>query len=188
MTAPQKTLAATDREALMATLKARFEENMPRHQGLPWEEVEGRLVAQPEKLWSLHQMEATGGEPDVVDLDPQTDELIFMDCAAQSPAGRRSLCFDQAAWASRKEQRPQTSAWAMAEAMGIRILTEAQYLFLQSSGAVDTKSSSWIATPGPMRRQGGALFGDCRYGRVFFYHNGAQSYYAGRGFRGVLRV
>jgi hypothetical protein len=181
-------LLPEERQTLLATLKARFEKHTERHPGLDWALVQDRLDAHPEKLWSLHEMERTGGEPDVVAFDDRTGAFIFMDCAKQSPKGRRSVCYDGEARESRKEYPPENSALEMAEAMGIEVLTEAQYRSLQKLGEFDTTTSSWIITPPDIRERGGALFGDCRYGHVFIYHNGAQSYYAARGFRGALKV
>ena len=172
------------REKLLTTLKTRFEKNMHRHPGMEWSKVLARLETKAEKLGSLHAMEQTGGEPDVVDFDPKTGEFIFMDCSAESPADRRSLCYDREALESRKEHKPEDNALDMAAAMGIELLTEAQYRHLQTLGAFDAKTSSWIQTPEAIRRLGGALFADFRYDHVFVYHNGAQSYYAARGFRG----
>lgn len=176
------------REELLKALKARFEKNINRHEGLEWATVQAKLEANPAKLWSLHEMERTGGEPDVVGLDKKTGEFIFFDCAAESPGGRRSVCYDREALESRKEAKPEHNAIDMAEAMGIEILTEEQYRELQKLGSFDTKTSSWVKTPPEIRKLGGALFCDRRYGHVFLYHNGAQSYYAARGFRGSLRV
>lgn len=173
---------------LLNTLKTRFEKNMNRHKGLEWGPVQARLEANPEKLWSLREMEYTGGEPDVVGQDTATGEYIFFDCAAESPNGRRSVCYDRDGLEARKEHRPENSALDMAAAMGIEILTEAQYRALQQLGKFDTKTSSWIQTPSRIRKLGGALFCDFRYDTVFVYHNGAPSYYAARGFRGSLRV
>lgn len=181
-------LSQEQREHLMGALKARFERNMHRHQGLEWAQVQARLVAAPEKLWSLHEMERTGGEPDVVATDAETGELVFFDCATESPSGRRSLCYDREGLESRKEHRPENSAADMAAAMGTELLTEEQYRELQELGKFDTKTSSWLLTPAAIRKHGGAIFGDYRYGQVFVYHNGAQSYYAARGFRSSLRV
>ena len=181
-------LEAERREALLATLRARFEAHMERHAGLAWADVVARLDAHPEKLGSLEQMEATGGEPDVVGRDEATGEVVFVDCAVQSPAGRRSLCFDPEALAGRKKNPPTGSAVGMAAEMGIALLTEAEYRALQALGEFDTTTSSWVATPPAIRRLGGALFCDRRYGAVFVYHNGADSYYGARGFRGSLRV
>ncbi len=181
-------LSAKERDELLDTLKARFEKNKKRHPGLEWTKVEGRLEAHPDKLPSLHEMERTGGEPDVVGQDSATEEYIFYDCSAESPKGRRSVCYDQEAQESRKEARPENNALDMAAAMGIALLTEEQYRKLQEVGEFDTKTSSWIVTPADIRERGGALFCDRRYGHVFVYHNGASSYYAARGFRGSLRV
>jgi hypothetical protein len=178
----------TERDALLRTLKARFEKHMPRHAGMAWADVLARLDAQPAALRSLAEMETTGGEPDVVARDAASGPFVFCDCAAETPAGRRSLCYDREALDSRKEHKPAGSAVEMAEAMGIELLTEAGYLALQAFGAFDTRTSSWLQTPADVRALGGALFGDRRYGRVFTYHNGASSYYAVRGFRGSLRV
>lgn len=175
-------------QALMNVLQTRFEQFKNRHPGLDWATVQARLVAHPERLASLQAMEQTGGEPDVVGQDPVTGEIIFFDCAAESPAGRRSCCFDQAAWESRKANRPESNAEAMAQAMGVTILDEAAYRALQLMGEFDLKTSCWLATPEAIRSRGGALFGDRRYDTVFVYHNGAESYYAARGFRGSLRV
>jgi hypothetical protein len=179
---------AKQREDLLATLKSRFDKNMKRHKGIDWSSVEERLKAAPEKLRSLGEMERTGGEPDVVGHDKKTGEVIFVDCAAESPAGRRSACYDREALESRKENKPGGSAVDMAASMGIDLLTEEQYRELQKLGAFDLKTSSWIDTPPAIRKLGGALFCDRRYDTVFVYHNGAQSYYAARGFRGMLKV
>lgn len=176
-------------EELFKTLKSRFEKNMPRHPGVDWATVQSKLEANPEKILSLDEMESTGGEPDVVTFgDSDSGELLFVDCSAQSPAGRRSCCFDLQAWESRKEHKPKTSAEEMAQEIGIEILTEAQYRELQQLGKFDTKTSSWVKTPDAIRKLGGALFCDRRYEHVFVYHNGADSYYAARGFRGLLKV
>jgi hypothetical protein len=175
-------------EELLRTLKARFEKNMSRHQGLEWAKVQAKLGANPEKLWSLNEMERTGGEPDVVGHDNKSGEYIFYDCSAESPKGRRSSCYDREALESRKEHKPENNAMDMAAAMGVELLTEEQYRGLQELGAFDTKTSSWVKTPADIRKLGGALFCDRRYGHVFVYHNGAESYYAARGFRGSLRV
>lgn len=172
----------------MEALKARFEKNMNRHKGLKWEDVKARLEAIPDKLWSLDQMEETGGEPDVVGFDKKSGEYMFMDCAAESPKGRRSVCYDPEALESRKEHKPNHSAIGMAAEMGIQILTEEQYRVLQQLGNFDTKTSSWVQTPAEIRKLGGAVFCDRRYNTVFYYHNGAESYYAARGFRGCIRV
>lgn len=181
-------MTAKEREVLLSLLKARFESNMDSHQGLKWPKVQARLEAHPDKLWSLHEMERTGGEPDVVGFDKKSGEFIFFDCSAESPNGRRSLCYDGAALKSRKQHKPKDSALNLATAMGIAILTEAQYRELQQLGEFDTKTSSWIETPAEIRQLGGALFCDRRYDHVFVYHTGAESYYAARGFRGSLRV
>jgi Protein of unknown function (DUF4256) len=176
------------RAPLFAALQSRFDKHMHRHAGLAWADVQARLEAHPQLLNSLHEMEATGGEPDVIGQDVGTGQILFFDCAPESPAGRRSCCYDGEALAARKENKPKHSAVEMAAAMGIELLTEEQYRALQRLGAFDEKTSSWIATPADVRLLGGALFCDRRYGRVFVYHNGAQSYYAARGFRGLLRV
>ena len=176
------------REELLRALKARFEKNMVRHQGLEWANVQAKLEANPEKLWSLNEMERTGGEPDVVGYDEKTGEYAFYDCSAESPKGRRSVCYDREALESRKEHKPKDSAMDMAAAMDIEVLTEEQYRELQKLGDFDTKTSSWVKTPPDIRKLGGALFCDRRYDHVFVYHNGAESYYAARGFRGSLRV
>lgn len=181
-------LSPSQREELLGVLQARFEKNSKRHPGIEWANVQARLEAQPEKLWSLHEMERSGGEPDVIRHDSATGAYVFCDCAAESPAGRRSLCYDRQALESRKEARPQDSAVDMANAMGVELLTEEQYRDLQKLGEFDAKTSSWLVTPSDIRQRGGAIFGDRRYGRVFIYHNGAQSYYAARGFRGLLPV
>ncbi|HEX4487357.1 MAG TPA: DUF4256 domain-containing protein [Terriglobales bacterium] len=180
--------APARREELLKALQARFEKNMGRHKGLDWAKVEARLEANSKKLQSLAEMEATGGEPDVVGQDKKTGEYIFFDCAAESPKARVSLCYDREALNSRKEHKPKDSAVDLATAMGIELLTEGQYQELQQLGAFDTKMSSWLKSPADVRKLGGAIFGDRRFGRVFIYHNGAESYYAGRGFRGWLRV
>jgi hypothetical protein len=179
---------AEQREELLRTLKARFEKNVNRHQGLEWAKVQGKLEANPEKLWSLNEMERTGGEPDVVGYDEKTGEYIFYDCSAESPKGRRSLCYDREALEARKEHKPKDNALDMAAAMGIELLTEEQYRELQQLGNFDLKTSSWVKTPANIRKLGGVLFCDRRYNTVFVYHNGAESYYAARGFRGSLRV
>ncbi len=184
----EKKLSADQREALLETLTARFAKNPQRHPGVEWTQVAAKLAAGPEKLWSLAQMEKTGGEPDVVGFDKKSGDYLFYDCSAQSPEGRTSVCYDREGWESRKEHRPKTSAMEMAAAMGVEVLTEDQYRELQQLGEFDTKSSSWIVAPADIRKLGGGLYGDRRYNRVFIYHNGAQSYYAGRGFRGSLRV
>jgi hypothetical protein len=181
-------LSAKQREELLSALKARFEKNMNRHKGLAWAEVQAKLEASAEKLRSLSEMERTGGEPDVVGHDKRTGEYIFYDCAAESPKGRRSICYDREALESRKEHKPKDSALGMAANMGVELLTEEQYRELQKTGEFDTKTSSWIKTPSNIRELGGALFCDRRFDTVFTYHNGAESYYAGRAFRGWLRV
>jgi Protein of unknown function (DUF4256) len=185
---PNRTLSDKQTEALLRALKARFEKNMNRHQGLAWAKVQTKLEANREKLWSLNEMERTGGEPDVVGQDKKTGEYIFYDCSPESPKGRRSLCYDRQALESRKEQKPKDSAMDMAAAMGIELLTEEQYRELQKHGNFDAKTSSWVKTPPNIRKLGGALFCDRRYDTVFLYHNGAESYYAARGFRGWLSV
>ena len=184
----KKELSTAQREELLRALRARFEKNMNRHKGLEWAKVQARLQVNTEKLWSLHEMERTGGEPDVVGHDKKTGEYIFYDCSAESPKGRRSLCYDREALDERKEAKPANSAVDMAAAMGIELLTEEQYRELQKLGDFDTKTSSWVTTPSDIRKLGGAIFGDRRYDTVFVYHNGAQSYYAARAFRGSLRV
>jgi hypothetical protein len=183
-----KDIKTKQREELLGTLNARFESNMHRHKGLEWAKVRAKLEADAEKLWSLHEMERTGGEPDVVGFDKKTGEYIFYDCSAESPEGRRNACYDREALESRKEFKPKDSALDIAAAMGIEILTEEQYRELQKLGEFDTKTSSWLRTPVEIRKLGGAIFGDRRYDHVFVYHNGASSYYAARGFRGALRV
>jgi hypothetical protein len=184
----KKDLSTKQREELLRALKARFEKNMSRHKGLEWDKVQAKLEANAEKLWSLNEMERSGGEPDVVGHDKKTGEYIFYDCSADSPKGRRSVCYDGEALESRKEHKPKDSAVGMAAAMGIELLTEEQYRELQKLGDFDTKTSSWVKTPSAVRRLGGALFCDRRFNTVFVYHNGAESYYAGRAFRGLLRV
>jgi hypothetical protein len=184
----KKKMSAKEREELLSTLQARFEKNLNRHQGLEWAKVKAKLEAHPEKLWSLNEMEKTGGEPDVVGQDKKMGEYIFFDCSPESPKGRTSVCYDREALESRKEFKPKNSALDLAAAMGIEILTEEQYRELQLLGDFDAKSSSWVKAPADMRKLGGGLYGDRRFGRVFVYHNGAQSYYSGRGFRGSLRV
>ncbi len=186
--ATKQELSTEERAELLETLKARFEKNMQRHKGLAWANVQAKLDANPEKLWSLNEMERTGGEPDVVSFDKKTGEFVFFDCAAESPDGRRSICYDQAALDSRKANKPKDSAVHMAELAGTELLTEEQYLELQKLGEFDLKTSSWVQTPANMRERGGALFMDRRFGRVFSYHNGADSYYGARGFRASLRV
>lgn len=184
----KRELSPEQREELLRTLKTRFEKNMNRHKGFEWAEVQEKLEASTEKLWSLHEMERTGGEPDVVGHDNKTGEYIFYDCSAESPKGRRSVCYDHEALESRKQHKPENSAINMAAAMGIELLTEEQYRELQKLGNFDTKTSSWVKTPSEIRKLGGAIFADFRYGNVFVYHNGAESYYGARGFRGSLRV
>ena len=183
-----KSLSSTITGELIATLQERFEKNMDRHKGLKWTDVQARLEANSEKLWSLNEMETTGGEPDVIRLDKKTGEYVFCDCSAESPKNRRSICYDREALNARKENKPANSAIDMAEAMGIEILSETDYRELQKLGAFDLKTSSWVKTPDAIRKLGGALFCDRRYDTVFLYHNGADSYYAARGFRGLLRV
>ncbi len=182
------TLSKKQREELLRALKARFEKNMNRHKDIEWAQVQAKLEANAEKLWSLNEMEKTGGEPDVVGHDKKTGEYIFYDCSAESPKGRRSLCYDRAALEARKEHKPEDNAIDVAAAMGMELLTEEQYRELQKLGNFDTKTSSWVRTPSHIRKLGGALFCDRRFDTVFVYHNGAESYYAGRAFRGSLRV
>ena len=184
----KKNLSPEQREQLLRMLRARFEKNISRHQGLAWAQVQTKLEASAEKLWSLNEMERTGGEPDVVGHDERTGEYIFYDCSAETPKDRRSLCYDREALESRKQDKPKNNALDMAAAIGIELLTEEQYRELQTLGEFDTKTSSWIRTPSQIRKLGGALFCDRRYGAVFVYHNGAESYYAARAFRGSLRV
>ena len=186
--AKKKELSPEQREELLRVLKARFEKNMNRHKGLEWAKVQDKLQGNTEKLWSLNQMERSGGEPDVIGHDKKTGEYIFYDCSADSPKGRRSICYDREALESRKEHKPENTAVDMATAMGVEILTEEQYRHLQTLGNFDTKTSNWVKTPSDIRKLGGALFCDRRYDTVFVYHNGAESYYAARGFRGSLRV
>lgn len=181
-------LASEHRAELLAELKTRFEKNMARHKTVDWAKVQAKLEADPEKLWSLSEMERTGGEPDVVGYDKKTGEYIFFDCSPESPKDRRSLCYDRQAWESRKEHKPKNDALSVAAAMGVEILTEEEYREMQKLGEFDLKTSSWVATPHEVRKLGGALFCDRRFGRVFTYHNGAESYYAARGFRGSIRV
>ena len=187
-TKTKKALTAKQSEELLTILKTRFEKNMNRHKGIEWNAVEAKLKANAEKLWSLNEMEKTDGEPDVVSYDKKSGEFIFYDCAAESPKGRRSLCYDGEALDSRKENKPKNSAMGMAAEMGIELMTEEQYRELQQVGNFDTKTSSWLNTPADIRKLGGAIFGDYRFGRIFVYHNGAESYYAGRAFRGLRRV
>lgn len=184
----KKDLTPEQREELLGTLKARFEEHIDRHEWMNWDKIQEKLEADPDKLWSLHEMERTGGEPDVLEFDEANNEYVFYDCSAESPSGRRSVCFDQQALDSRKKNKPENSAVAMASDMGIELLSEDQYRVLQQHGTFDVKTSSWVQTPEDIRGRGGALFCDSRYGYVFLYHNGADSYYAARGFRGLLRV
>ena len=188
MISTKKKLSAEQRSALLSTLKARFEKNKHRHKGLEWANVQEKLEANQEKLWSLNEMEATGGEPDVVGIDKKTGEFLFYDCSAESPKGRRSVCYDHEALEARKEHKPKDSAINMAADMGIEILTEEQFRDLQKLGKFDLKTSSWVKTPSEIRKLGGAIFCDRRYDHVFVYHNGAESYYAARGFRGSLGV
>jgi hypothetical protein len=188
MNSKKKDLSPERREELLRALKARFEENMNRHKGMEWGQVQAKLEANAEKLWSLEEMERTGGEPDVVGQDQKTGETIFYDCSAESPTGRRNVCYDREALESRKEHKPKDSAMGMAAAMGIELLTEEQYRELQKVGTFDTKTSSWVKTPSEIRKLGGALFCDRRFNTVFVYHNGAESYYGARGFRGSVRV
>jgi len=188
MNSTKKKLSSEQQKELFKTLKARFEKNMNRHKGLEWANVQAKLEANNDKLWSLDDMEVTGGEPDVVGYDKKTGEYIFYDCSAESPKGRRSLCYDRKALDARKEHKPANSIIDMAKEMGIEVLTEEQYRELQKLGEFDTKTSSWVATPDKIRKLGGAIFCDRRYDTIFMYHNGADSYYAARGFRGSLRV
>ncbi len=185
---PKNKLTTSQSKELLDILKARFEKNAKRHKGIAWADVESKLNKHADKLWSLNEMEMTGGEPDVVGMDKKTGEYLFFDCAAESPKGRRSICYDHEALESRKEHKPANSAVNMAADMGIELLNEEQYRMLQTLGAFDLKTSSWIQTPDAIRKLGGAVFCDRRYDTVFLYHNGAESYYAARGFRGVLRV
>lgn len=183
-----KGLSPQEADELLKILKARFEKHTNRHKGLEWAKIEAKLKAAPKKMWSLDEMESTDGEPDVIGYDKKTDEYLFCDCSAESPKGRRSLCYDRAALNSRKEHKPANSVLDMADEMGIELLTEEQYRELQQLGNFDTKTSSWVQTPPEIRKLGGAIFCDRRYGTIFMYHNGAESYYAARGFRGMLRV
>src|SRR6266545_1915490 len=187
-TSNKKPLSPKQRDDLLKALKARFEKHMNRHKGLEWAKVQSRLDANAEKLWSLHEMESTGGEPDVVGQDKKTGEYLFFDCSAETPKGRRSVCYDREGQESRKEHKPENNAIDMAAAMGIELLTEEKYRELQKIGKFDTKTSSWVKTPSDIRKLGGALFAESRYGNVFVCHNSAPSYYAARGFRGSLRV
>ncbi|MBL0105422.1 MAG: DUF4256 domain-containing protein [Bacteroidetes bacterium] len=184
----KKALSPKDSKELLTTLKSRFQKSMPRHKGLDWSKVEAKLLANPEKLWSLNEMEKTGGEPDVIGFDKKSGEFIFCDCSPESPAGRRSFCYDYEAWNSRKEHKPKNNAIDAAKEMGIELLNEEQYHDLQNLGVFDLKTSSWLRTPTDIRELGGAIFGDRRFNRVFVYHNGAESYYAARGFRGLLKI
>jgi hypothetical protein len=188
ITNSKKKLSSKQREELLSTSKARFEKNMNRHKGLDWTKIQTKLEADNSKLWSLNEMERTGGEPDVVGYDKKTGEYVFYDCSAESPKGRRSICYDREALDARKENKPKDSAMNMADAIGVELLTEEQYRELQRLGEFDLKTSSWVKTPSEIRKLGGALFCDRRYDHVFVYHNGADSYYAARGFRGVLRI
>lgn len=183
-----KNLSPDQQEELIATLQTRFQKHINRHEGIDWAKLKTKLQTNIDKLWSLYEMEITGGEPDVIAYDEATGEYLFYDCVAESPKGRRSLCYDRKAWKSRKEFKPESTAMDMAAEMGIDLLTEAQYRHLQTLGSFDLKTSSWIQTPEDIRKLGGAIFCDRRYDTVFVYHNGAESYYAARGFRGVLRV
>lgn len=185
---PKKELSPEQREELLCALMSRFANNMNRHQGLEWGNIQTKIEANPEKLWSLNEMERTSGEPDVVGYDKTADEYLFVDCSPESPKGRRSVCYDQAALDARKKHKPKNSALNMAVEMGVEILTEEQYRELQRLGEFDTKTSSWVKTPADIRKLGGAIFADFRYGHVFVYHNGAESYYAARGFRSSLTV
>ena len=183
-----KTLTSAQKKEILNLLQDRFNKNMHLHKGLKWLDIESRLKSSNDKLWSLFEMERTGGEPDVIGVDIKTGEYIFCDCSAESPAGRRSLCYDREGLDSRKAFKPENSAIELADAMGIELLTEEQYRELQKLGKFDTKTSSWLQTPAAIRKLGGSIFGDFRFGAVFIYHNGPQSYYAGRGFRGLLKV
>ena len=184
----KKELQSLQAEELLRTLKVRFEKNMNRHMGVDWTKIETKLKANPQKLWSINAMEETEGEPDVVDYDKKSDQYTFYDCSVESPKGRRSLCYDEEALNSRKANKPKNSAMGMASEMGVEILTEEQFRNLQEFGEFDTKTSSWLKTPSEIRKLGGAIFADLRYGNVFVYHNGAESYYAARGFRGAIRI
>jgi hypothetical protein len=188
MNSDKRTLLGQQTEELLGILKARFHKNMNRHAGLEWAAVQAKLEASPGKLWILDEMETTGGEPDIVGFDPATGEYLFYDCAVESPKGRRSLCYDRTALDARKEHKPANSVVDMAAEMGVELLTEQEYRALQELGSFDTKTSSWVKTPDSIRKHGGAVFCDRRYDTVFFYHNGADSYYAARGFRGALKV
>jgi hypothetical protein len=184
----KKSLTAAQQKELLEVLKSRFEKNMQRHKSLKWDDVEKKLSKQADKMWSLFEMEGTGGEPDVVGFDKKSGEFLFFDCSAETPKDRRSLCYDEDALNARKENKPKGSALQMAADMGIEVLNEEEYQFLQTLGKFDLKTSSWLKTADDMRKLDGAIFGDCRFGRVFIYHNGVQSYYAARAFRGVCRV
>lgn len=188
MSSKNKKLSAGERDGILKILKARFEKNMSRHKGIEWAKVQTRLEANPGKFWSLSEMEESGGEPDVIGHDKKSGEYIFYDCSAETPKGRRSICYDHEALESRKEHKPDNSAVQMATDMGVELLTEQEYRELQQLGSFDSKTSSWVKTPAAIRKLGGAIFCDYRFGTVFVYHNGAESYYAGRGFRGSLRV
>lgn len=181
-------LTSEQREQLLTALKERFEKHIDRHEWMKWDKIQAKLESKPVKLWPLYEMERTGGEPDVLEFDEASNEYIFYDCSAESPSGRRSLCFDQQALKSRKKNKPENSAMALAQDMGIELLTEEQYRTMQQHGTFDIKTSSWVQTPADIRERGGALFCDSRYGHVFVYHNGADSYYAARGFRGLVRI
>ena len=187
-TSKKRDLSPDQRNKLLSTLKSRFEKNMDRHQGLDWSKVEAKLRAHAEKLWTLNEMEQTGGEPDVVGFDKKSGEFIFYDCAPETPKGRRSLCYDRAALNARKEHKPADSATDVAATMGVEVMSEEDYREVQSLGQFDQKTSRWLKTPADIRKRGGAIFGDFRYGRVFIYHNGAESYYAARAFRAALKV
>lgn len=184
----KKELSTQQKTELLATLKNRFDKNKSRHPHSDWSKIEAKLEINPEKLWSLNEMESTGGEPDVVDFTKDTNEYFFVDCSAESPSGRRSLCYDREGWESRKEHRPENNAIDLAKSMGIELLSEAQYRALQELGKFDSKTSSWLKTPESIRKLGGSIFADYRFDHVFVYHNGAQSYYGGRGFRGILPI
>ncbi|CAG5074719.1 hypothetical protein DYBT9623_05407 [Dyadobacter sp. CECT 9623] len=184
----KKQLSSEQSAELIETLRTRFEKNKNRHKGIDWAKVQEKLEAKPDKLWALDEMEVTGGEPDVIGYDQKTDEFLFCDCSAETPKERRSWCYDRAAWESRKANKPENTAMDAAAEMGIEMLTEEQYIDLQQLGEFDLKTSSWLQTPANIRKLGGAIFGDRRFGRVFIYHNGADSYYAARGFRGLLKV
>lgn len=186
--AQKNELTAEQREELLSTLKVRFGENIERHEWMHWDEIQKKLETRPDKLWSLHEMERTGGEPDVLDFDETAGNYVFYDCSPESPSGRRSICYDQKALDARKKNKPDNNALSMATDMGIELLSEDQYRALQKHGSFDLKTSSWVLTPEEIRNHGGALFCDFRYGQVFLYHNGADSYYGARGFRGLLRV